>query len=117
MEAVQGSIRGERYHIMDIKDPDYVILMMTTYGTLEHLEGLDTQRRYKGDGGELMTKQFNYCEVFGNHFNYRNQVDNNNNQRHFPISVERTWAKNYWPDRCHAHFLALTEVNENYLRG
>ena len=51
MEAVQGSIRGKRYRIMAIKEPDYVMLMMTTYGTLEHLEGLDTQRMYKGAGG------------------------------------------------------------------
>ena len=25
---------------------------------------------------ELVTKGFNYCEVFRNHFNYRHQVDN-----------------------------------------
>ena len=25
---------------------------------------------------ELVTKRFNYCEVFRNHFNYRHQVDN-----------------------------------------
>ena len=75
-EAVQGSIRGNNYHIMDIKEPDYVMLVMTTYGILEHLEGLDTQRRYKGAGGELITKQFKYREVFGDHLNYNHQVDN-----------------------------------------
>ena len=45
MGTVQGSIRGKSYHIMAIKDPDYKMLMMTTYGTLEQLEGLDTQKR------------------------------------------------------------------------
>ena len=64
-----------------------------------------------------MTKRFNYHEVFGNNFNYRHQVDDNRNQRHYPISVERTWATNYWPDRCNDYFLALTEVNANYLQG
>ena len=54
--AFQGSITGKRYHIMAIKDTDYVMLMMTTYGTLEHLEELNTQRRYKVVGGELVTK-------------------------------------------------------------
>ena len=39
VDTVQGSIRGKRYRIMAIKEPDYVMLMMTTYGTLEHLEG------------------------------------------------------------------------------
>ena len=87
---------------MAIKEPDYVVLMMITYGTLEHLEGSYTPRRYKGAGGELFTKRFNYREFFGNHFNYRHQVDDNNNWLHSYISVERTWAKKYWPDRCHA---------------
>ena len=66
---------------------------------------------------ELVTKLFKYRDIFGNHFNYRHQVDNNNNWRHYPISVERTWATKYWPGRCQAYFLALTEVNTNYLRG
>ena len=35
---------------MAIKDPVYAMLMMKTYGKLENLEGLDTQRRYKGAG-------------------------------------------------------------------
>ena len=69
--AVQDSIRGKSYHIMVIKDPDYVMLMITTYGTLDHLEGSDAQQRYKGAGGGLVTKRFNYREVFGNHFNHR----------------------------------------------
>ena len=78
---------------MAIKYRDYVMLMMTTYGTLEHLEGLETQQRYKGAGGKLLTKLINYCEVFGNHFNCRHQVGDNNNRRHYPISVERNWDK------------------------
>ena len=57
---------------MAIKEPDYVMLMMTTHGTLEHLEGSGTQKRYKVAGGELVTKQFNCREVFRNHFNYKN---------------------------------------------
>ena len=69
VDAVQGSRRGKSYHIMDIKEPDYVMLTITIYGTLEHFEGLETQQRYKGAGGELVTKQFNYRDVFENHFN------------------------------------------------
>ena len=92
---------------MAIKDPKYVTLMVTTYGTLENLKGLDTHRRYKGAGGELTTKQFNYHEVFGNHFSYRHKVDENKNRPHYPISVERTWATNYYPNWCHAYLLEL----------
>ena len=64
-----------------------MMLMMTTYGMLEHLEGSDTQRRYKGAGGELVTKRFNYCEVFMNNFNYRHKVEDNNSQNNYTISV------------------------------
>ena len=31
--------------------------------------------------------------------------------------VERNWATKYWPDRFHAYFLALSEINTNYLQG
>ena len=85
MDSVKGSIRGKIYRIMDIKDPDYVMLMMTNYGKLDHLEGSDTHQRYKGAGGGLVTKQLNYREVFGNHFNYRHQFDNKSNRRYSPI--------------------------------
>ena len=40
VEAFQGSIRGKSYHIVATKEPDYVMLMMTAYGTLENLETL-----------------------------------------------------------------------------
>ena len=56
LDAVQGSIIGKSYYVMDIKEPKYVILMMTTYGTLEHLGGLDAHQRYKVAVGELVTK-------------------------------------------------------------
>ena len=102
---------------MDIKDPNYMMLMMRIYGTLEHLEGSDTQQRYKGESGELVTKRFNCCEVFGNHFNYRHQVDSKNNWLHSTFSVDSTWVTNYWINCFHTYFLVLTEVNENYLRG
>ena len=64
-----------------------------------------------------MTKLFNCCEVFRNHFNYIYQVDDNKNRCRAPISVERNCSTKYWPDRCHAYFLAFTAVNANYLRG
>ena len=44
-------------------------------------------------------------------------VGENNNWSHCPISVDSNWATNYWIDQCHAYFLALTEVNANYLQG
>ena len=45
------------------------------------------------------------------HFRYRHQVDDHNNRRHAPISIERTWATKFCPDRNFAWYLAVTEVN------
>ena len=63
VDAVQGLIIGKIYHIIATKYPDYVMLMMKTYGMLENLEGSDTQQKYKGVCGQLATKIFNYHEV------------------------------------------------------
>ena len=41
MDAFPYIICDKIYHIMATKDPDYVVFMMTTYGTLENLEGSD----------------------------------------------------------------------------
>ena len=78
VDAITYIIYGKSYHIMSLKDPDYVMLVMTTYGTLENSEGSDTYQRYKRSGGEVVIKWFSYREVFGNHFFYRHQFDNNN---------------------------------------
>ena len=51
---------------MDLKDPDYVMIIKATYGTEESLEGLDMQWRYKRSGRQVVNKWFKYCEVFGN---------------------------------------------------
>jgi hypothetical protein len=75
-----------------------------------------TKRVYKKNG-ETVTKTFNYIEPISNHFKYRHQIDDHNNRRHSPISIEKTWATKFWPDRNFAWFLAVTEVNTNLARG
>ena len=49
--SVTYIISGKSYHIMALKEPDYIMLMMTTYGTLENLEGSEMQWRCKVSGG------------------------------------------------------------------
>jgi len=89
---------------------------MSTFGTLEGREDHKTKRVYKSNG-QTVTKVFNCIEPISNHFRYRHQIDDNNNRRHAPISLERTWVTKYWPDRNFAWFLAVTEVNANHARG
>ena len=38
-------------------------------------------------------------------------MDDHNNCRHSPISIEETWGTKWWPDRVFAFLFAVTEVN------
>ena len=55
--------------------------------------------------------KISYPEVIGNHFLYRHSVDDHNNKRHSPISIEEIWATKWWPNRVFAFLVAVTEVN------
>ena len=56
------------YHAFCIKDPDYVMKLMTTYVTLETTDKR-TRRKFKL-GGVVETKWFMYTEVAETHFLY-----------------------------------------------
>ena len=94
------------FHVYAMKEPDYVMSIMSTYGTNQRM-GKETQRELVG--GER--KKFFYPEVIGNHFLFRHSVDDHNNKRHSPISIEEIWATKWWPNRVFAFLLAVTEVN------
>jgi Transposase IS4 len=107
---------GEALKVFCFKEPDYVMKIMASFGTLEENKEHPTSRVYKKDG-QTVTKKFNYIEPMSNHFKYRHQIDDHNNRRHSPISIEKIWATKFWPDRNFAWFLAVTEVNTNLARG
>ena len=44
---------------------------------------------------------------------YQHSVDNHNNKRHSPISLEAVWGTKYWPNSVYSFLLAVTEVNVN----
>ena len=44
---------------------------------------------------------------------YCHSVDDHNNKRHSPISLEVIWATKFWPNRVFAFLLGVTEVNVN----
>ena len=84
--------------------------------TLDNFEGGQTRPDYLVDGVNT-TKNFCYKQPFGIHYKFRHQFDDNNNRRHSPIFVERTWATKFWDDRNCAWYLATSEVNTNLERG
>jgi hypothetical protein len=108
---------GKPFRIFCFKEPDYVMKIMATWMTLDELEDHPTRREYKGPNGQTVVKTFKYRMPFGLHFQYRHQVDDHNNRRHAPISLERTWATKFWPDRNFAWYLAALEVNTALASG
>ena len=113
--AVKQVKYGVAYHVFCIKEPDNLMKLMTTYGTLEPTDKR-TRIKFKHDG-VMETNEFTYVEMVENHFLYWHEVYDNSNRRYAPISIEKTWATKYWPDRCFAWYLAVSEVNANYARA
>ena len=110
-DSISGTLRGISFNVMGLKEPPYVMMMMTTYGTLER-SGRMTERSIGPIGNRTKVK-FKYPEVFGNHFKYRHMVDDHNNRRHSPISFEESWATKNWTHRVFSFIIAITEVNTN----
>ena len=97
IEAMTGD--NKLFKIFCIKEPDYVMKIMVSWRTLDELEGETTRRDCIYNSGKKDMKQFTYWQPFGLHFRYIHQVDDQNNWRHAPIYLERTWVTKLWPDR------------------
>lgn len=109
-DAQRGTLDNVNYYIYGMREPDYTMMMMTTYGTLNRSNGRTTSRIWK-QAGVPQRLTFNYPEVINNHYKYRHLVDDHNSKRHQPISLEVTWATSRWECRVFAFLLAVTEVN------
>ena len=76
-----GKLEDVPFHVFTIKEPDYVMSLMSTYGT-NAWDGYKEMRRKWKDNGVTGTKSFHYPEVGHNHFQNRHSVDNHNAKRH-----------------------------------
>ena len=108
-ESLHGSLDGIPLDIFCMKEEDYVMMLMSSYGTNERVG--DNKYRTKTSDGERVT--FKYPEVVHNHYKYRDAVDSHNSRRMAPIAIEETWTTNRWPNRIFAYLLATSEVNAN----
>ena len=91
--------------------------IIATWMTLEELDGADTRREYKGWDGQFPVSQFKYWQPFGLHFHYPHQVDDHNNRRYAPISLDRTWRSKFQLDRNFELYLDVTEMNTELSDG
>ena len=100
-DSWKGNMDEVPFHVYAMKEPDYVMSPMSTYGM--NLR----------NGKEQKRKKFQYPEVVGNHFMYCHSVDDHNNKRHSPMSLEVIWATKFWPNHVFAFLLGVTKVNVN----
>ena len=84
-DALQGELDNVKFHIVGMKKPDYVMMIMTTYGTLGEVG--EEKRHYMVNGVKHVTT-FRYPEVVYNHFCYWDVIDNHNSYRIHPLSME-----------------------------
>ena len=104
-----GKMDDVPFHVFSMKESDYVMSLMSTYGTNERC-GREVCHNWKENGVKKSTT-FQYPKVVDNHFKYRHYVDDHNGKRHSPISMEVVWATKRWPNRVFAFLLSISEVN------
>ena len=100
---------GIKFHLVGMKEPDYVMMFMTTYGMLGEVG--DVKKWHYLENGVKHVKTFQYPEVVHNHYKYCDVIDNHNSFRMHPISMEETWMMMQWPSRVFCFLLAVTMVN------
>ena len=109
-DSLKCEVEEENLDIFCFKEPDYVMKLMSSYGT-NSTEQTRTSKRDWTEDGEKKTVEVKYPEVVDNHFKYRHHIDDHNAKRHSPISLEQVWATKRWENRVFAFLLAVTEVN------
>ena len=107
-DALHGTLDGTGYVLFAMKEPDYTMKIMSTYGGLIVKDGERDSVRSSDGGGQVT---FKYTEVFSNHFKFRHAVDDHNNLRQGVLSFEETWATHRWAIRIFSFILAVVEVN------
>jgi hypothetical protein len=109
VEAITGAMDGQEYFLWGMKEPDYVMRMMSAGGPLSANESCKT-RQWK-EGGVDKRATFQYTRPFDWHFKYCHAVDNHNNLRHALPSLEDTWMTKRWECRFFSFILAILEIN------
>ena len=99
---------GVPFHIHSMKEPDNIMMLMSTYGMTLRL-GVMKRRHYTVEGSKNV--EFEYPEIVHNHYKFRDMTDNQNSFRMHPISMEETWMTMRWANRMFCFLLAVTTVN------
>ena len=110
-DSLRGTLDGVPFDLFTLKEPDYSMKIMSTYGGLIVPDKQRLSKRIWQEEGEFKSTTFQYTEPFANHFNFRHAVDDHNNLRHGLPSIESTIITHNWSLRVFTFLLAVTEVN------
>ena len=110
VDALKGTMDGVPFYVHAMKEPDYTMMLMATYGTTTRV-GEQKRRHYRTDDGVKKVAEFQYPEIVHNHYSFRDMIDNHNSYRMHPISMEETWMTMRWPNRVFCFLVAVTMVN------
>jgi Transposase IS4 len=81
-DCIGGTLNNVQFSVHCLKEPDYVMFLMATYGTDKRMSDQGTTRSVKNVDGTTAVVSFNYPELFSYHFKYRNSVYQHNQNRH-----------------------------------
>ena len=113
-QILPGEINGVRFDLFCLKEPNFVMKLMSNYESLHARPNQKESDRtdYKGK----LLKTFKYTEVIANHYNYCGAVDEHNAYWHdfgtkHGLSLKETWKTTRWEVAFLHLFLAVSEVN------
>ena len=96
-DAIKAKLDGMPFYIFGMKESDYIMQIMSTYGTLAMMG--EEKHCHVMVLGTKQVITFKYPEVVHNHYWYRDVIDNHNLQQMHPVSMEETWMTTRWSNR------------------
>ena len=88
VDAMKGCLNGVKVEVHWLKDSEYEMMLMSSYGTLERVGG-EKKRVWMNKGSRTPVEAtIKYPELVINHFQYRDAVDIHNGSRIYPVALE-----------------------------
>ena len=111
--SFRGELNSIDYDIFCMKEPEYVMKIMSTYsGLIEKPGQYESRWTYVNMANEKVTTSFKCKEPFANLFYSRHAIYCHNNLQHLtPTSIEETWVTHRWPNQVFSLLIAITDIN------
>jgi hypothetical protein len=111
-ETYVQELDGHRFLVHCCRDADWTTKIMSCHGVLDENQDHPTWRLIDG-----AWKSFKYAEPFSRHNKAKHWVDDVNQRRHAPISLESAWGTKWWANRQFTFLLSVAEVNATMARA